>query len=203
MWLPFKVLFGRKAEVFFTFKERAIGLGPLEMRRIYEDVAHVFISRETDLNKQCIAAIEELVIGDSVLDIACGRGFLAKRLAKKLCVTAADFIVDKQLAEGNSHIRFCRADLAGLPFVDNGFDTVICCHTLEHLQRPEHAINELRRVCAKRLIIVLPRQRPYRYTFDLHLRFFPYRHDVYDLVGKVEKRQQCELLGGDWLYVEG
>jgi hypothetical protein len=42
-----------------------------------------------------------------------------------------------------------------------------------HVQDAHAALEELRCVAKRRLIVVLPKQRPYRYTFDLHLRFFP------------------------------
>jgi hypothetical protein len=43
-----------------------------------------------------------------------------------------------------------------------------------------------RRVRGQRLIVVLPGQCPYRSSFDLHLRFYLYRHSLH----------------GDWLIVE-
>jgi SAM-dependent methyltransferase len=198
MWLPFKLLFRDKAEIFFSFKEQAPFLTPEQFREIYTRAAPVFIQRETDLNAASIAAIEQRIVGESVLDIACGRGFLTKRLAEKYHVTGADIVIDPALAEANPRIIFHEANLENLPFADRQFDTVICAHTLEHVQHPAQAISELRRVCAKRLIVVVPRQRPYRYTFDLHLHFFPYAHDVLSLMG----RGQCQSAGGDWLYWE-
>jgi ubiquinone/menaquinone biosynthesis C-methylase UbiE len=75
-------------------------------------------------------------------------------------------------------VNFLQENIERLSFADNEFDTVISSHTLEHVQDAQAAIQELRRVTKSRLIVVLPKQRPYRYTFDLHLRFFPYSHTV-------------------------
>ncbi|MDZ7762755.1 MAG: methyltransferase domain-containing protein [Desulfovermiculus sp.] len=91
-------------------------------------------------------------------------------------------------------VTFRQAELPLLPFIDQMFDTVVCTHTLEHIPDIRQAVKELRRVAKKRLIIVLPRQRPYRYTFDLHLHFFPYAWSV--LLAMGEKRFQARLYFG-------
>ena len=63
----------------------------------------------------------------------------------------------------------------------------------------DKAVAELRRVCGGRLIVVLPKQREYKYTFDLHIHFFPYRYNVERLLGT---SGTIEKLGGDWYYIE-
>jgi ubiquinone/menaquinone biosynthesis C-methylase UbiE len=87
-----------------------------------------------------------------------------------------------------------------LPFGDASFDTVICTHTLEHVRNIHQAVSELRRVTGRRLIIVVPKQRPYRYTFDLHLHFFPYKSNFLTLMGN--QASVCQEIGGDIFYVE-
>ena len=37
-------------------------------------------------------------------------------------------------------------------------------------------LSELRRVARRRLILVVPQEREYRFTFNPHLHFFPYPH---------------------------
>ena len=78
MWLPFKLLFRNKAKIFFEFKEKAPYLSEQEFRDLYLESASVHIQRETDLNHACISAIDSRIAGKSVLDIACGRGYLFK-----------------------------------------------------------------------------------------------------------------------------
>ncbi|MDY0223118.1 MAG: class I SAM-dependent methyltransferase [Desulfobacterium sp.] len=204
MWLPFKLLFGKKADVFFNFKEIAPILSEKEFCRIYKETASVHIQRETDLNQECLEVIDNSILGNTVLDIACGRGYLAKRLAEKYRVTGADIIIDSALQAENPNIKFKEAQLANLPFKDDEFDTVICTHTLEHVQNIQKAIFELRRVARQRLIIVVPKQRPYRYTFDLHLHFFPYAGSLLMVMGATGKNviAKCIQLKGDWFYLE-
>ena len=103
-------------------------------------------------------------------------------------------------ADRGDGARWVQANLERMPFPDRQFDTVLCTHTLEHVQDLAGALSELRRLHRDRLIIVLPRQRPYRYSFDLHLRFYPYRHSLHADFPPGHCR--VELVGGDWLIVE-
>lgn len=204
MWLPFKILFGSKADIFFNFKKKAPTLTKTQFRNIYKETASVHIQRETDLNQECLKAIDASISGNTILDMACGRGYLAKRLAKKYTVTGADIIIPPKLSAEHPQIRFEQAQLENLPFRDNEFDTVICTHTLEHVQNIRGAICELRRVAGQRLIIVVPKQRPYQYTFDLHLHFFPYVSTLLMLMGEEGENsvKKCVQLRGDLFYME-
>jgi ubiquinone/menaquinone biosynthesis C-methylase UbiE len=47
-------------------------------------------------------------------------------------------------------------------------------HTLEQVKNIDQALREIRRVCKKRQMIVVPCEKKYRCTFDLHIHFFPY-----------------------------
>jgi len=201
MWLPFKLLFGNKATAFLDFKQRAPFLSPSELTEYYRELAPVFIKRETDLNSACIQEIEKQIKGKTVLDIACGTGFMAKRLFEKHYeVTAADFILPD--ASNFSQITWIESHIENTPFENQQFDTVICAHTLEHTQYLHQAIKELRRITKQRLIIIVPKQRPYLYTFDLHLHFFPYASSFLTAIGTIGNTFNLLEIGGDWFYVE-
>ncbi len=114
--------------------------------------------------------------------------------------------VDVALATGDRAIRhrgaiLCEANIERLPFADDSFDTVVSTHTLEHVQHLGAALGELRRVAAKRLVVVVPRQRPYRVTFNPHIHFFPYKFSVLAL-DRHRPSPPVRARGGDWLYVE-
>jgi len=202
MYLLFWVLFGKKAGMFMDFKDNVTHMEREYIRRIYAQTATCHINRKTDLNRECMERIEQSISGQSVLDIACGRGYLAGRLSKQYQVTAADMTVDAQAIRDFPQVTFHQVELPDLPFADQEFDTVVCTHTLEHIPDVRQAVSELRRVVKDRLIVVLPKQRPYKYTFDLHLHFFPYSWSVELAMGNSGSRQDCTLVGGDWFFVE-
>lgn len=202
MWIPFKILFGEKSSDFFTFKERVYDMSFEEFKGTYEHLGSVHIQRETDLNDACTEEILENLGGDHVLEVGCGRAFLARRIADKARVTGCDMVISDKLRNKYPQLDLREADIENLPFADNEFETVISTHTLEHVLDIRRAISELRRVAAKRLIIVVPKQRPYKYTFDLHIHFFPYACSLLAHMTDAGSEREIKLLDGDWYYQE-
>lgn len=200
MWPLFKLVFKSKAYRFLEFKAKAHQYSGHDFLQIYKEVKASFIKRSTDLTKASIAEIEKNLVGDSILDIACGHGFLARKLVSKYTVTAADYNVPHDTKKKYPDVMWLVADVLSVPCKDAVFDTVICAHTLEHVLDIQLAIEELRRVARKRLIVVVPKQRHYKYTFDLHLHFFPYPHSLMAIMNKPTAK--CEIVGGDLFYVE-
>lgn len=203
MAIPFRMLYKEQANVFLTFKERAPRMSEQEFADSYRQVEPVLFERETDLNTASIEEIKKNVVGQTALEAGCGKGLLARTIAAlpSVQVTAADIIVDDATRVSSSNIEWKEANVEALPFADRSFDTVVCTHTLEHVQRLAVAMGELRRVVRRRLIIVVPMQRPYKYTFDLHLNFFPYPFSFLQQVG-APAHATCQNIGGDLLYIE-
>ncbi|MFN8373378.1 MAG: class I SAM-dependent methyltransferase [Anaerolineae bacterium] len=199
--IPFRLLAGKKAELFYRFKDRAMSMSVEEFAEVYRQFDDVAIQRETDLNAACMQDILQSVRGSTVLEVGCGKGLLASRLSDKSQVTATDIALKPDLIQKYPQITFKEANIEHLPFDDQSFDTVVTTHTLEHVQNLFLAIQELRRVTRQRLIIVVPKQRPYRYTFDLHLHFFPYEHSLLTIMG-TGRKNRCTTVGGDLFYVE-
>ena len=79
---------------------------------------------------------------------------------------------------------------------------MICTHVLEHILDIRHAIHELRRICARRLVIVVPLEREYRFTFNAHIHFFPYPHSFLRHILPVPANYEIRAIGRDLLYVE-
>jgi ubiquinone/menaquinone biosynthesis C-methylase UbiE len=204
MKLPVKMMFTAKAEEIMNFKEALPLMTSEEYVALYETTAPYHMPRETDLNSQCVDAILKDIVGGSVLEVGCGGGFLTRKMKKAgFDVTATDIVLSDQFEKADHSINFVNADVTALPFADHSFDTVICTHVLEHVVDLKKAVSELRRCTKMRLIIVVPMQRPYRYTFDLHLRFFPYLHSF--LLEMMPLRKGfffCADVGGDIYYRE-
>ncbi|OGE42661.1 hypothetical protein A3B45_00460 [Candidatus Daviesbacteria bacterium RIFCSPLOWO2_01_FULL_39_12] len=202
MLIPFKIIFQDKSDIFLNFKQKAYQLSEKEFSHIYEIVG-ADEWRQTDLNVGSIQKILGNIKGKTVLEVGCGKGYLAKMLAEKYLVTASDIMIDSKLTSGGSKLKFKVANIEFLPFRNKEFDTVVTTHTLEHIRNINKAISELRRVARKRLIIVVPKQRPYLYTFDLHLHFFPYLHSLLTTMTSGSKiKSICQEIEHDLYYQE-
>ncbi|MCY4325745.1 MAG: class I SAM-dependent methyltransferase [Betaproteobacteria bacterium] len=181
-----------------NFKANINGMTEDEFAEAYRR----FKGRITDLNHKCTRRIIDEVTDKTVLEVGCGSGWLAKKLAKNNKVSATDIVLHEDMRAKNLDITFKQANMEDLPFSDNEFDVVITTHTLEHVRKINIALGQLRRVCRERLIIVVPCQRPYRHTPDLHIQFFPYPHSLVNALNPKPGTYTCELVGGDLYYVE-
>lgn len=200
--LLYKLLYKNKGDIFLNFKQKASNISEQEFRKIYT-IVNSIESRDTDLNIECEKEILRNVIGKSVLEVGCGKGYLSRKLSRRHMVAACDIAIDKQTVKNNREIKFRKGNVENLPFANQEFDTVICTHTLEHVLNLYAAISELRRVTKQRLIIVVPKQRPYRLTFDLHLHFFPYKHSLELMMRNGQNHKSyCKEMDGDLFYVE-
>lgn len=200
-WLITRILYKDKASIFMGFHERAYAMSDAEFQQVYAAVQSVSIDRETDLNRECVAQILENVVGDTVLEVGCGRGYLSRMLAENHRVTAVDVAISPSLPQDAPHITFQEAAAEKLPFSDASFDTVVTTHMLEHVRDFPGALAELRRVCKKRLIVVVPCERPHFYTPNLHLHFFPYRYSFL-FAFRPQGEYTLQKAGGDWFYRE-
>lgn len=199
----FRISLGKDSHHFLNFKKQIKDGSAGSLKAVYEATRAAHIDRETDLNRASVERIESSIVGTTVLDIASGRGYLSKRLAKRHEVVAADFVQPAPISN-SPNPKWEVQDIESLSYRDGQFDTVVSTHTLEHVVDIAAALRELRRVCDKRLILVLPKQRAYQYTFDLHLHFFTYRWQL-ELVLNSERRGRvvcCDVVGGDWFYIE-
>lgn len=189
---------GRLAE----FRARAPFLTAEEYETLYRD--HPRVHEGTDNSEACIRRIVADVAGDSVCDVGCGTGALLKRIrdarpeAKRL--VGVDFVVED--AASIPGVEYVAARIEKLPFEDGAFDTVVCTHVIEHVLEYREAIAELRRIARRRLIIVVPREREYRYSFNPHFNFFPYTHSFLRAAHPVPDRHVCVDIGRDIYYCE-
>ena len=114
-------------------------------------------------------------------------------------LVGVDLVLPQERQDG---IEYVEALIEDLPFPDRHFDTVICTHVMEHILDFSAALAELRRICAGTLIVVVPREREYIYTFNPHFHFFPYRESLLRRMIPIPGTFECVNIGRDIYYSE-
>ncbi len=194
------LVLGPKYKHYMEFKDKLNTLSDDEINNYYSLLSDTFIKRETDLSDSSIDYIIHNLCGGTVLDAGCGKGYLCGRIASLggiNKVSGIDIAVESGLSpEG---VDYTCGSILDMPFEDDSFDTVVCTHTLEHVRDIGRALDEIRRVAKKRLIIVMPRQREYKYTFDLHIHFAPYLYSFRKLLGSPDG--EYILSDNDFIFI--
>lgn len=112
-----------------------------------------------------------------ILEIGCGIGYGAFAIAElnpHATVTAIDYdakaitLADTLWGAGKN-LSFEVAEAELLRFEDESFDSVVCFEVIEHVERPDALLNEVRRVLKKggRLIGSTPNYRLYPYRANI------------------------------------
>ena len=154
--------------------EAGFGLDPTG-ERLMPDAQHGELVHAEHLARYLLAA--QLASGRRVLDAACGEGYGTALLAAAGTSSAVGVDVDGATvahARRRYGLEFVQADIAALPFEDDGFDLVVSFETIEHVQDPEAVLAELRRVLAPDglLVISTPNKLEYLVQNEFHVREF-------------------------------
>src|SRR5207302_1136541 len=99
-----------------------------------------------------------------VLEVGCGRGELADHLlgnptgGQSIEYTGIDISPTEIGAarERYAGYSFEVASAYSLPFPDCSFDLVLACEVVEHLDRPEDGLREMKRVCNSYALVSVP-----------------------------------------------
>lgn len=201
-WCVTWLLYRRQARIYMDFHARAYGMSEAEFAATYRDIQATALKRPMDVNRASLALIEAHAVGETVLEAGCGRGYLSGLLAARFCVTGCDVALAEGIAARYPGVTFVESAAEHLPFADGAFDTVISTHMLEHVRDLPGVLKELRRVCRRRLILVVPCERPHCYTPNLHLHFFPYAYSLLLALQPEKGRYFLQKAGGDWFFYE-
>ena len=115
------------------------------------------------------------------LDVACGTGFLSRRLRGDLTLLDAS---EEMLAIAAARVpdaRLVHADALPLPFADNSFDRIFSGQFYDHLRPPERAsfIAEARRVAPELLLVEQTRGPEHGEGGEERLLENGERHEIY------------------------
>ena len=149
-----------------------------EWQRAYDAV---WKHHRNDCVEETDAAMILAALGESgsVLEVGCGMGTLAIKLAQAgfqvtgLDVSDVALQYAKQRAlEAGLQINWQEGFAESIPFPDKTFDYVTCCHTLEHVKDLPRAAAELKRVARRKIIVLVPKQKFRVYMDNYHTQFF-------------------------------
>jgi len=134
--------------------------------KVYDDDIINVPAALSRITRWCIMA-SDWVVGQSILDLGCGLGTLAKYIPIAATYTGVDFssvAIDyaREHAQIGRDAVFVCGDIikytAGL--LDQSFDTVVLCEVLEHLADPLEMISQAKRIARMRVVITVPINMP-------------------------------------------
>ena len=113
----------------------------------------------------------------SILEVGCGAGFSAERIIP-MCsdgtqYEGSDLLPDltNLASKRNPGVTFTPESVYELNREDNSFDLIIGLEMLEHLDEPEQALMEMKRVSRKYLLLSVPREPIWRMLNMCRLKY--------------------------------
>ena len=116
---------------------------------VVAETYHQHFGNQTRQTLETLLDSVEAEAGVSLLDVACGQGFLVGRATVRGCIASGVDISAEMIAiarKQNPESRFRRESGEALSYADNHFDTVACNFGMPHFDQPELAIQEAQRV---------------------------------------------------------
>lgn len=110
------------------------------------------------------------VAGKDVLDAACGVGYGIEILAGAGAGSVTGVDIDSSAVAaaeerfGEHAAAVAVGDLRELPFEDDRFDVAVCFEAIEHVDEPDRALAELRRVLRSDGVLILSTPNPESYV---------------------------------------
>jgi len=140
-------------------------------------------------------------VGKTILDVGCEYGAYSEPLNKAgLYCVGIDLSVNYLKEAKLVGVDVVVMDAGHLGFCDKAFDTVLMRDVIEHLEKPEQAVNEAARVSRQNLLVTTPASDSYFWLKERSLYLegsIPPDHlQFYD------QRSLQELLRGDFKLVE-
>jgi ubiquinone/menaquinone biosynthesis C-methylase UbiE len=197
--------FYRNDHLHENLKSRILSYSEEDYVNYYKNMPE--INGETDNSESCIKEIISEVKPNNIVDIGCGRGYLLEKLRiknSKYRLTGIEIYLSDKLKERSFEHNFktIEMNIKDISKLKKSYDTAICTHVLEHVLDIKSAYENLKRICKKRLIIVVPKERPYKHTFNGHLHFFPYEWSLINTLRPNTKNFQIKDINRDFMFIE-
>src|SRR5262249_10192016 len=148
-------MYGQLTVDVVDLKDKAFYLSRAEFAAFYQSLRSRFDQGVTDLTPESLAGGLRTVGGGSGLDVAGGLGDGCGGARPDHRVVGCDVAVSAGRRGTHPNVRWCDGNVEELPFRDGSFDTVVSTHTLEHVQHLGIALEELRRVARRRVVVVV------------------------------------------------
>lgn len=173
----FKYLIGPWFDV--DFKQKYKKFRDKDWVELYDSL-YINRIRNEDVTENQKKFILKNIIGKRLVDVGCGTGYFCRDIKRKISylkITGCDLspvaIADnKRRFRRTKGLTFKTEDITKLSFMNEQFDTVICCHVIEHIVDFKKSISELVRVSKSRTIIIVPEERFKKYSPDYHINYF-------------------------------
>lgn len=131
------------------------------------------------VNKQFFGSIYRLVElsgASKVLDCGCGEGLVIESLKKRMPQGKYyGFDIDSDSVslakELNPKAEIKMGNIYKVPFPDSFAPVAICTEVLEHLEEPDKALKELKRVSSKYVVVSVPYEPIFRISNMLRLKY--------------------------------
>jgi ubiquinone/menaquinone biosynthesis C-methylase UbiE len=121
---------------------------------------------------QALLEIADIQPGETVLDVACGTGIVARLAAPKAApggrVVGLDFNAEMldvaRTVARDADIRWVEGSASAMPLADREFDVVLCQHGLQYFPDRPASLRDMRRVARDHGRLVLSVWRPIRFN---------------------------------------
>lgn len=111
-----------------------------------------------------------------LLDAGCGLGFLMKEISKDIDSELYGLDILQNSVEYAKNLcpnaKISQGSVYNLPFENDSFDVVLFSEVLEHLDKPEQAIYELKRVSSNYCIVCVPYEPFFSITNFMRLKYW-------------------------------
>ncbi len=140
-------------------------------------------------------AIQHLVVGKRVIDVACGEGYGSALLSRSASSVTGVDISSEAITHATAaysaqkNLKFFAASCTQLPFDDHSFDVVVSFETIEHITEHDAFLDEIKRVLTADglLIISSPNKAEYSDARNFQNEFHVselYRDELAALIAK-------------------